>query len=140
MATATPSTALATIKPASTDPERLALAGFLAGFRGLTRDAYAQGLRQLTSWCRVQSLALFAVCRADIESFARELEARGRARAPHNHPPPQPCQLAPRISRYLLPTSTCARGRYTGIGGRGPGQLDDPRQDGQGHGRRHGPG
>jgi len=32
-------------------------------------------------WCRARSLALFAVRRADIESFARELEARGRARA-----------------------------------------------------------
>ena len=64
-----------------TDPERLALAGFLAGYRGLTREAYALDLRQFTTWCRVRSLALFAVRRADIESFARELEARGRARA-----------------------------------------------------------
>jgi hypothetical protein len=37
MTTATPSTALATIQPAFTDPERLALAGFLAGYRGLAR-------------------------------------------------------------------------------------------------------
>ena len=37
-------------------------------------------LRQFTSWCRVHSVALFAVRGADIESFARELEARGRAR------------------------------------------------------------
>ena len=81
MTTAVPSTALATIQPAFTDPERLALAGFLAGYRGLTREAYALDLRQFTSWCRPQSLALFAVRRADIESFARELEARGRARA-----------------------------------------------------------
>jgi integrase/recombinase XerD len=81
MTTATPSTALATIQPAFTDPERLALAGFLAGFRGLTREAYALDLRQFTSWCRTRSLALFAVRRADIESFVRELEARGRARA-----------------------------------------------------------
>jgi len=34
-----------------------------------------------TTWCRARSLALFAVRRADIESFARDLEARGRARA-----------------------------------------------------------
>ena len=81
MTTAAPSTALATIQPAFTDPERLALAGFLAGFRGLTREAYALDLRQFTTWCRARSLALFAVRRADIESFARELEARGRARA-----------------------------------------------------------
>src|SRR5436190_15472886 len=81
MTTAAPSTALATIQPAFTDPERLALAGFLAGYRGLTREAYALDLRQFTTWCRARSLNLFAVRRADIESFARDLEARGRARA-----------------------------------------------------------
>ena len=69
------------IQPAFTDSERLALAGFLAGYRGLTREAYALDLRQFTSWCRVRSLPLFAVRRADIEGFARDLEARGRARA-----------------------------------------------------------
>ena len=81
MTTAAPSTAPATIQPAFTGTERLALAGFLAGFRGLTHEAYALDLRQFTSWCRTRSLALFAVRRADIEGFARELEARGRARA-----------------------------------------------------------
>jgi integrase/recombinase XerD len=81
MTTAAPSTALATIQPAFTDPERLALAGFLAGYRGLTREAYALDLRQFTTWCRTRSLPLFAVRRADIEGFARDLEARGRARA-----------------------------------------------------------
>ena len=81
MTTAAPSTALATIQPAFTDPERLALAGYLAGYRGLTREAYALDLRQFTTWCRARSLALFAVRRADIESFARDLETRGRARA-----------------------------------------------------------
>jgi site-specific recombinase XerD len=45
------------------------------------REAYALDLRQFTTWCRSHSLALFAVRRADIESFARELEAIGRARA-----------------------------------------------------------
>jgi hypothetical protein len=34
MTTAAPSTALATIQPAFTDAERLAPAGFLAGYRG----------------------------------------------------------------------------------------------------------
>ena len=81
MTTAAPSTALATIQPAFTDPERLALAGYLAGYRGLTRDAYALDLRQFTTWCRARSLALFAVRGGDIESFARDLETRGRARA-----------------------------------------------------------
>jgi hypothetical protein len=76
--TAAPSAALATIQPVFTDAERLALAGFLAGYRGLTREAYALDLRQFTSWCRARSLALFAVRLADIEGFARDLEARAR--------------------------------------------------------------
>src|SRR5437588_7940628 len=77
MTTAVPSTALATIQPAFTDPERLALAGFLAGYRGLTREGYTLDLRQFTTWCRTRSLPLFAVRRADIECFARDLEAKG---------------------------------------------------------------
>jgi integrase/recombinase XerD len=81
MTTAAPSTALATTQPVFSDAEGIALAGFLAGYRGLTREAYALDLRQFTSWCRSRSLSLFAVRRADIETFARDLEARGRARA-----------------------------------------------------------
>jgi integrase/recombinase XerD len=81
MTTAAPTAALATIQPAFTDAERVAPAGFLAGYRGLTREAYALDLRQFTSWCRARSLALFAVRRADIEGFARDMEAIGRARA-----------------------------------------------------------
>src|SRR5437016_3393797 len=81
MTTAAPSAALATIQPIFTDAERVALAGFLAGYRGLTREAYALDLRQFTAWCRARSLALFAVRRAGIEGFARDLEARARARA-----------------------------------------------------------
>jgi len=41
MSTAAPSAVLATIQPVFTDAERVALAGFLAGYRGLTREAYA---------------------------------------------------------------------------------------------------
>jgi hypothetical protein len=44
MTTAAISTALAAIQPAFTHPECLALAGYLAGYRGLTRDAYALDL------------------------------------------------------------------------------------------------
>jgi integrase/recombinase XerD len=81
MAAPTASTSLVPIQPMLTDAERLALAGFLAGYRGLTREAYTLDLRQFTGWCRSQSLPLFSVRRADIETFARELEARGRPRA-----------------------------------------------------------
>ena len=91
MSIAAPSTALATIQPAFTDPERLALAGFLAGYRGLTREAYALDLRQFTTWCRVRSLNLFAVRRAGIEGFARDLEA-GDVPAP---PSPAGCAPSP---------------------------------------------
>jgi integrase/recombinase XerD len=40
------STVIAVAEPAFTNAERLALAGFLAGYTGLTRDAYALDLRQ----------------------------------------------------------------------------------------------
>ena len=67
--------------PSSLMPGGVALAGFLAGYRGLTREACALDLRQFTSWCRTRSVVLFAVRRAGIETFARDLEAMGRARA-----------------------------------------------------------
>jgi hypothetical protein len=76
-----PSTALVPVQPVFTDAERLALAGYLAGYRGLTREAYTLDLRQFSGWCRAHSLSLFSVRRADIETFAREMEANGRARA-----------------------------------------------------------
>jgi hypothetical protein len=80
MATTSTSTAIAAIEPVFTQPERLALAGFLAGYTGLTREAYALDLRQYASWCAQHQLRLFQARRADIECFARDLEARGRAR------------------------------------------------------------
>ena len=76
---ATTAAALVPIQPAFTDAERLAPAGILAGYRGLTREAYTLDLRQFTTWCRARCPNLFAVRRADIESFARDLQARGRA-------------------------------------------------------------
>ena len=81
MTATAPSTSLVPVQPVFTESERLALAGFLAGYRGLTREAYTLDLRQFTAWCRSRSLPLFSVRRADIETFAREMEANGRARA-----------------------------------------------------------
>jgi integrase/recombinase XerD len=81
MATTTPSAALVPAAPVSTGTERLAMAGFLAGHSGLTRQAYELDLRQYASWCQQHHLRLFQARRADIECFARDLEARGRARA-----------------------------------------------------------
>ncbi len=51
------------------------------GYSGLTRQAYELDLRQYASWCHTGHPPLFDARRADIESFARDLEARGRARA-----------------------------------------------------------
>jgi hypothetical protein len=64
-----------------TDDERSALAGFLAGYSGLTRDAYTLDLRQYTSWCQQHGLHRFTARRVDIECFGRDMYARGRARA-----------------------------------------------------------
>jgi hypothetical protein len=81
MTTTPTSTAVAPVEPVFTEPERLALAGFLAGYTGLTREAYTLDLRQYASWCQQHHIRLFQARRADIECFARDLGARGRARA-----------------------------------------------------------
>ena len=68
-------------EPLFSDSERAALAGFLAGYSGLTREAYTLDLRQYTSWCAQHGLHLFTAQRADVECFGRDMEAAGRARA-----------------------------------------------------------
>ena len=79
--TTIPSTAVVVYDPDLIDSEHVALAGFLGGYRGLTRDAYALDLRQFVAFCDQRHLGLFEVRRSDIETFGRELEARGRATA-----------------------------------------------------------
>jgi integrase/recombinase XerD len=59
MTTTTPSTALVPVAPVFTNTERLALAGFLAGYSGLTWQAYELDLRQFASWCQQHQLQLF---------------------------------------------------------------------------------
>lgn len=75
------SSALATRDELFSPNEQLALAGFLAGYSGLTRDAYMLDLRQYVAWCTAHHVAVFGARRADIECFARHLESLGRARA-----------------------------------------------------------
>src|SRR5258708_30511416 len=91
MPTTTTAPALVPPGPVFSEPERLALAGFLAGYSGLTREAYALDLRQFASWCHRHQLPLFAVRRADIECFRRDLEAAGPAQATVT---PPPCTIA----------------------------------------------
>ena len=81
------STSIVPFDPMFADPERLALAGFLAGYSGQTRDAYALDLRQFLAYCHEHGLELLKAGRADIEIYARTLEARSRARG-HHRPPP----------------------------------------------------
>src|SRR3954449_7905435 len=64
-----------------TTEEEQALVGFLAGYSGLTYEAYQLDLRQWVQWCAERPVALFGARRADIETFGRQLEACGRARA-----------------------------------------------------------
>ena len=81
MTTAAPSTALATIQPSFTDPERLVPRRVPGRVPGPDPRGVRTRPPQFTAWSRGRSLPLFAVRRADIERFARELEVRGRARA-----------------------------------------------------------
>ena len=75
------STAVVVYEAAFSAAEQFALAGFLADYRGMTRDAYALDLRQFVTWCEQHELVLFSVRRADIECYSGALEAKGRARA-----------------------------------------------------------
>jgi integrase/recombinase XerD len=81
MTTTIPSAALVVHGPVFSEPEQLALAGFLASYTGLIRGAYVLDLRQFATWCHQRHIMLFAVRRADIERFARDLEGKGRARS-----------------------------------------------------------
>ena len=69
MATTIPSAALVPAAPVFSQAERLALAGFLAGYSGLTREAYTLDLRQYAAWCHTRQLRLFAARRADIRGL-----------------------------------------------------------------------
>jgi integrase/recombinase XerD len=81
MTATTHSTALATIQPSFTDAERLALAWFLAGVPRPDPRVLRPRPAPVHRRVQVRSLPLFAVRRADIETFASSSRAKGRARA-----------------------------------------------------------
>ena len=68
-----------------TDPEALALSGFLAGYSGLTRDAYALDLRQFAGWVTGVGMRLSrpAECTSK-RSPASSRHAAGRGRRSHD--------------------------------------------------------
>ena len=59
MTSTIPSTSVVVADPVFSDAEQFALAGFLAGYRGVTRDAYSLDLRQFVAWCDQHDVALF---------------------------------------------------------------------------------
>jgi hypothetical protein len=71
------------------------VSGFLAGYSGLTRQAHELDLRQFASWCHLHQLHLFQARRADIEFFARDLEAPG---------PPSFAACLPSPGSTVMPT------------------------------------
>jgi hypothetical protein len=78
MATTIPSAALVPITRMFTNTERLALAGFLAGYSGLTRQAYELDLRQFASWCQQHQLHLFGARRWKDRARRDKLHANRR--------------------------------------------------------------
>ena len=88
MQTASTPTTIVSFDPLVAGPERLALAGFLAGYSGQTREAYGLDLRQFLAFCHVSGLALLKVRRADIEIYARTLDEGGPG-------PPSPAACQP---------------------------------------------
>ena len=79
MKASTVTTTTLAVRPVLFSPEEeLALVGYLAGYSGLTREAYALDLRQYVAWCTERHLALFGARRSDIETFGRHLESLGR--------------------------------------------------------------
>lgn len=84
-----------------TKPEALALTGFLAGYSGLTRDAYSLDLRLYTEWVTAAGMRLFDVRRAHIEAFAR---------TPRSHRPrPSDDRSTVGNDRLLLPVRGTGR-------------------------------
>jgi len=59
------------------DEARLAIAGFLGRYSGLTRISYATDQRQFWTWCAQCELEVFAANRGHIELYARTMEERG---------------------------------------------------------------
>jgi len=60
------STAVVISEPMFSEAERVALGGYLAGYSGLTREAYTLDLRQFAVWCEEHKIHLFEARRAEL--------------------------------------------------------------------------
>ncbi|MGH3403468.1 MAG: hypothetical protein ACRDRJ_13370 [Streptosporangiaceae bacterium] len=94
MTTTSLSAALVPVTPVFTNAERLALAGFLAGYSGLTRQAYELDLRQYAAWC---------VARRPADHHALRPGPHQPGPARHLHRLRLPRRGSPLSSRYFAP-------------------------------------
>jgi hypothetical protein len=108
------STALVRCEPALSESERVALVGFLAGYRGQPRVAYTLDPRQFTEWCVHYGRHLFDVRRIDIECFARDRVRRSPAACARSvgstaTPKKRACSRTRRRCTSADPASTTSR-------------------------------
>ena len=64
------------LMPARHDPEHLAVATFLARYKGRTLANYTTDLRDYMRWCRGHDIGMLDVNRGDLELYIRDLEQR----------------------------------------------------------------
>ena len=85
MEASTFSTSAVAIRPVLFSPEEeLALVGFLAGYSGLTRDAYALDLRQYVAWCTERDITLFGARAAPTSSRSVATSRRSAGHEPRS--------------------------------------------------------
>ena len=77
----TTTTELVSYQDPSMITERVAVAGFLAGYTGSTRTSYTTDLRIYADWCHANQLTVLGVRRVHLELFARWMENEGRMRS-----------------------------------------------------------
>ena len=77
----TTTTELVSYEDPSVITERVAVAGFLAGYTGNSRTGYTTDLRIYADWCHQNQLTLLGVRRVHLELFARWMENEGRMRS-----------------------------------------------------------
>ena len=75
---ATTTATLVSYEDPSVMTERLAIAGFLAGYTGATRTSYTTDLRIFANWCQDSRLDLLGLRRPHLELFARWMKSQGR--------------------------------------------------------------
>jgi hypothetical protein len=97
MATSSPSTALVPASPIFSNAERLALAGFLAGCSGLTRQAYELDLRQYAN-CATSTTSACSV--PDARTLNAVLVTWKRLAG---HGPPSPGDCPPSLGSTATP-------------------------------------